>query len=130
MEPKGREPGQQIPAPVTLFRTRLAQLQAAIKAKRQDVIESAKAALRRDLAALPPNNVIVMDHQALLATTDEDQFWTGLKASDIPFLRTQIAPILRANSGADFKAMRFEVDARLPSPAVKRLASLPSGKTA
>src|SRR5262249_50292473 len=31
LEPKGREPGQQTPMPVTLFRTRLVQLQAALK---------------------------------------------------------------------------------------------------
>lgn len=108
LEPKGREPGQQVPMPVTLFRTRLAQLQAALRAKRKDVIEKAKAALRNDLAALPENNVIVLDNQALLATVNDEQFWAGLKSSDLPFLRMQIAPLLRARSNADFKAMRFE----------------------
>lgn len=34
----------------------------------------------------------------------------ALTPEKLGFLRTQIAPILRARSGVDFKAMRFEKD--------------------
>lgn len=108
MKPAGREPGAQVPLPVRLFKARLDKLEAAIAARRGDVADGVKTDLRKDLAALPKNNVLVLDKQADLAATRPDQFWTGLKAEDIGFLRTIIAPILRARSDADFKAMRFE----------------------
>jgi len=40
-----------------------------------EVIESAKADLRKDLDALPTNNVVVLDHKELLAEVSEDKFW-------------------------------------------------------
>ncbi len=108
MKPAGREPGAQIPLPVRLFKARLDKLEMAIAAQRRDTADAVKADLRKDLTALPKNNVLVLDKQADLAAATREQFWKELKAEDIGFLRTIIAPILRARSDADFKAMRFE----------------------
>jgi len=110
MKPEGRELGTQISLPVRLFKARLDKFEAATAASRGDVVEAVKVDLRKDLAALPKNNVLVLDKQADLAVTRPDQFWTGLKIEDIGFLRSVIAPILRARSDADFKAMRFETE--------------------
>ena len=110
MQPKGREPGTQIPLPVKLFRARLDKLEAALSIKREDVAQAVKNNLRRDLAALPTQNVVVADKQGELAVVEADTFWDHLKTEDLGFLRTTIAPILRARSNEDFKAMRFETE--------------------
>ena len=108
MNPEGREPGSQVPLPVRLFRSRLDKLEAALAAGREDIASKVKDDLRQDIAALSPNNVVVAESSGDLAAVAEDAFWTHLKGEDIGFLRSVIAPVLRARSDADFKAMRFE----------------------
>ncbi len=109
MHPKGREPGTQVPMPVRLFRARLDKLEVALARSAHEVAESIKADLRADLAALPANNVVVLERQADLARVG-DAFWARLGRDDLGFLRQTIAPILRAKSDAEFKALRFETD--------------------
>lgn len=67
MHPRGREPGQQIPLPVRLFRARLDQLETALARNAQGVVTSLKADLKADIDALPSNNVVVLERQADLA---------------------------------------------------------------
>jgi type I restriction enzyme R subunit len=109
MHPKGREPGEQVPMPVRLFRARLDKLEVAL-ARSAEVAERVVTDLRSDIAALPANNVVVLERQAELAAVRADGFWTRLAADDIAYLRRTIAPILRAQSDADFRALRFETD--------------------
>ncbi|MBZ5588383.1 MAG: DEAD/DEAH box helicase family protein [Acidobacteriia bacterium] len=110
MNPKGREPEQQAALPVRLFRARIEKLEAAVTAGRADIAELVKADLRADLAGLPRNNVVVKEAASDLATVRDDQFWEHLGAEGLVFLRTVIAPVLRARSEADFKALRFETE--------------------
>ncbi|HYT05456.1 MAG TPA: DEAD/DEAH box helicase family protein [Gemmatimonadales bacterium] len=110
MHPRGREPGEQVPIPVRLFRARLDQLEVALGRSAGEVIQAVKADLKADLAALPANNVVVLERQADLAQVREDAYWARLGRRELGFLRQTIAPILRANSDADFKALRFETD--------------------
>ncbi len=110
MQPKGREPGAIIPLPVRLFESRLDKLEAAIAVKRDDVIESTIADLRADLADLPEKNVVVLDNKPNLDQIAPDEYWPAITPEKLGFLRTQIAPVLRARSGVDFKAMRLEKD--------------------
>lgn len=110
MHPRGREPGQQVPVPVRLFRARLDQLEAALRAGAGEVVDALKADLKRDLAELPKNNVIVLERQRDLTAVQDDAFWTRLSDDRIAFLRQTIAPIMRAQADADFKALRFETD--------------------
>lgn len=110
MNPKGVEPGQLVPMTVRLFRARLDQLAAALARQDADIAEALKADLRADLAALPANNVVVLENQATLARTRDEGFWQRLGRDDLIFFRGTIAPILRARTDADFKALRFEID--------------------
>ena len=110
LEPKGREPGQQIPMPVRLFRARLRKLAAALAEGLAEVAESVKRDLRADLSALPENNVVVLEHQGDLARVAGDAFWARLREADLQLLGATIAPILRAATGVDFKVSRFRID--------------------
>jgi type I restriction enzyme R subunit len=110
MNPKGREPGQQVQLPVRLFRARLDELEAASTAARGDIAELVKVDLRADLAALPRNNVVVKEAASDLAVTRDEQFWQHLGPQDLAFLRTTVAPVMGARSDADFKALRFETE--------------------
>ncbi len=110
MNPKGREPGHQIPLPVRLFRTRLDKLAAAWLARDPVIAEDLKRQLREDLASLPANNVVVLENRAHLAVVETDAYWIALRPTDLPFLRQVIAPILRARSTADLKGLLFEID--------------------
>jgi type I restriction enzyme R subunit len=110
MQPRGKEPGQQVPLPVRLFRARLDKLESALATARQDVAANVKADLRGDLATLPANNAVVKDKQADLDIARADQFWSQIKAEDIAWLRSAVAPVMRTRSSADFKAMRFETE--------------------
>ena len=110
MTPRGREPGELVPMPVRLFRARLDKLEVALAERAEDVVEAVKADLRADLAALPANNVVVLQRQADLAVVRDDAWWGRVGRDELGFLRQTIAPILRARSDADFKALRFETD--------------------
>jgi type I restriction enzyme R subunit len=110
MHPRGREPGTQVPMPVRLFRARLDKLAAALAGGGAVVAEAIKGDLRADLAVLPANNVVVMEAQASLARVRGAGYWARLGAEDLRYLGETIAPVLRAQSGTDFKALRFEID--------------------
>jgi len=110
LHPRGREPGQQVPMPVRLFRARLEQLEVALARMAEDVVAAVKADLQADLAALPANNVVVLERQGDLAVVSESIYWARLGRDNLGFLRQVIAPILRAKSDADFKALRFETN--------------------
>ena len=110
MHPKGREPGLQLPMPVRLFRARLDKLEAALASGNAGVAATAKATLRADLAALPANNVVVLEHQRDLARVGDDSFWQRIGEAEITYLRQTIAPILRATPDVNFAAFRFTTD--------------------
>jgi len=110
MNPKGKEPNSQVPMPVRLFKARLDRLEAAMAKERMDIVNVVAQSLRKDIDALPANNVIVSGESANLAAVGDDQFWQRLGAQDIGFLRSTIAPILRARTGMDVKSIRFETD--------------------
>ncbi len=110
MTPRGREPGVQIPMPVRLFRARVDLLQAAGAGEQPDWVRYAQQALRESIAALPANNVVVQESQRDLATVRTEGFWARLDSPRLALLRQTIAPIMRAQSGTDAKALRFEID--------------------
>ena len=110
IHPKGKEPNSQVPMPVRLFKARLDRLEAAMDKERDDIATSVINALRKDIDSLPTNNVIVSEQSANLAEVESDQFWKGIGAQGIAFLRSIIAPTLRARTGMDVKSVRFETD--------------------
>jgi len=110
LHPRGREPGQQIPMPVRLFRARIDHLETALARDAHDVVESVKADLRKDVEALPANNVVVLDAQAHLSVVRDDAWWQRLGRDQLGFLRQTVAPILRVQTDTDFKSLRFQID--------------------
>lgn len=110
MHPKGREPGSQIPLPVRLFQARINKLEASLKTKKQDIVKRVIQDIKDDINSLPANNVVVLDNKAALEKVKEENFWAVIGEDRLEYLRKTIAPILRAKSGVDFKAMRFEID--------------------
>jgi len=110
MHPKGKEPNTQVPMPVCLFKARLDRLEAALAKDRTDIVASVVSAIRQDINSLPANNVIVSEQSANLAEVKNNQFWERLGAQGIGFLRSTIAPVLRARGGLDVKSIRFETD--------------------
>ena len=110
LRPRGKEPGEQIPLPVRMFRTRIKQLEAAQKANSAEFIASAIKALREDISSLPKANVVVRESAKDLDAVSKDEFWRNLSKANLEFLRVHIAPVMRARSEVDFKAMRFEME--------------------
>jgi len=110
LRPRGKEPGEQIPLPVRMFRTRIKQLEAAQKANSDEFIASAIKALREDISSLPKANVVVRESAKDLDAVSKDEFWRNLSKANLEFLRVHIAPVMRARSEVDFKAMRFEME--------------------
>lgn len=110
MDPKGKEPGAQTPITVRLFQAKLKKLIAAQQTKKDAVVESVIDSLKQDIQTLPENNVVVLDNRTYLENVKDESFWQFLTKEKLEYLRTTIAPIMRAQSGVDFKAIRFQVD--------------------
>ncbi|MBU1049735.1 DEAD/DEAH box helicase family protein [Candidatus Bipolaricaulota bacterium] len=110
MHPTGREPQVAVSAPVRLFRARIDQLEAALTAGDAALAERVKADLRSDLATLPERNIIVQQASADLHRLQDDSFWSRMDGDDLGFLRTTIAPVLRARASTDLKSLRFQID--------------------
>ena len=108
--PKGRETDGQKALPVRLFESRLDQLSAAIDKSNKEVSNIAIAHLRNYINTLPQQSVIVMDAKADLEAVEKDEYWQNPDHDKIEDLRRLIAPVMRARSQGDFKAMRFEKD--------------------
>lgn len=108
LQPKGKELQPQLPLPVQLVGLRLDKLEKAIELGRDPIVEREVAKLRRQIAELPHSSVVIKDATAALARLDEENFWITLNHQKLEFLRTEIKPLFRTVSEADFKAMRFE----------------------
>ncbi len=109
LNPKGKESRAQIALPIRLFKMRLEKLRAA-RERSVEIVSSEKLELQKLINALPKNNVIVQDHATELEKVYAPEFWQELTEEKTDFLDQNIAPILRALSSVDFKAMRFEKD--------------------
>ncbi|MEK6564074.1 MAG: DEAD/DEAH box helicase family protein [Candidatus Omnitrophota bacterium] len=110
MKPKGKEPGGSLPLPVRLFDARLKKLEAVLIAKDAGIIEKTQKQIMDDIRQLPSNNVIVLDGKKHLDEVLEAGFWLYMNDDKFKYLRLYVAPIMRARSEADFKAMHFELD--------------------
>lgn len=109
LNPKGKEIKSQTALPIRLFKMRLEKLKVA-RERNSEIAESEKIEIEKLINALPKNNVVVQDNAKDLETVYEPRFWESLTDEKIDFLDQTIAPILRALSSVDFKAMRFEKD--------------------
>ncbi len=110
MHPEGKDESRQIPMPVRLFKTRIEKIRLATAMNRPDIVASVTGKLIATIESLPQNNVLVMENKASLFKVKPDQFWNTLDDSKLMFLHSTIAPIIRAISNVDFKAMLFETE--------------------
>ncbi|MCK4920995.1 MAG: hypothetical protein KAS71_08115, partial [Bacteroidales bacterium] len=108
--PKGRESKGQKALPVRLFEARLDELSAAIDVSNEELIKTLIDILKNETAELPANSVIVLEAQADLEILKEEDYWRNLTEQKIDDLYRLIAPVMRAKSQADFKAIRFEIN--------------------
>ena len=109
LNPKGKENKTQTALPVRLFKMRLEKLKIA-REKISEIENSEKLELEKLLNALPRKTSVVQDNATDLEKVFKPNFWDELNEEKIQFLDQTIAPILRALSSVDFKAMRFEKD--------------------
>lgn len=110
LNPKGKELKAQLPLPVRLVGLRLDKIEKANDSGHADIATREVAKLRLQIAALPKESVVIKEAAAALARLDDDNFWISLSHERLEFLRTEIKPLFRTVSEADFKAMRFERD--------------------
>ncbi|HIJ91125.1 MAG: DEAD/DEAH box helicase family protein [Desulfobulbaceae bacterium] len=110
LQPKGKELKPQLPLPVRLVGLRLDKIEKALDSGHNDIAEREIAKLRKQISQLPQSSVIIKEAAAALARIDEKNFWITLNHQRLEFLRSEIKPLFRTVSEADFKAMRFERD--------------------
>lgn len=110
LQPKGKELKPQLPLPLRLVGLRLDKIEKAIDLAQAQIAEREIAKLRRQISQLPHSSVIIKDAAAALARLEEENFWITLNHQRLEFLRSEIKPLFRTASEADFKAMRFERD--------------------
>jgi len=110
LQPKGKELKPQLPLPVRLVGLRLDKIEKAIDLAQAQIAEREMAKLRHQISQLPQSSVIIKESAAALARLEEENFWITLNHQRLEFLRSEIKPLFRTVSEADFKAMRFERD--------------------
>ncbi|MDH4333609.1 MAG: DEAD/DEAH box helicase family protein, partial [Desulfobulbaceae bacterium] len=110
LQPKGKELKPQLPLPVRLVGLRLDKIEKAVDLSLAPIAEREIAKLRHQISQLPQNSVIIKEAAAVLARLEEENFWITLNHQRMEFLRSDIKPLFRTISEADFKAMRFERD--------------------
>jgi type I restriction enzyme R subunit len=110
LNPKGKELKPQVPLPVRLVGLRLDKIETANDTDHADIAVREVAKLRLQITALPKASVVIKEAAAVLARLEDENFWISLSHDRLEFLRTEIKPLFRTVSEADFKAMRFERD--------------------
>ncbi|MBP7075030.1 MAG: DEAD/DEAH box helicase family protein, partial [Rhabdochlamydiaceae bacterium] len=109
LNPKGKEDRPTKALPVRLFETRIQKYVSAQKAGEANIANDTITSMRSDIAQLPVNNVVVLDAKSKLDRLD-DGFWKNLNEEKQLYLHKEIAPLMRARTGEDFKAMSLELN--------------------
>jgi type I restriction enzyme R subunit len=110
LKPRGKELKPQLPLPVRLVGLRLDKIEKAIDSGHHEIAEREIVKLRKQIAELPQGSVVIKEAAPALHRLEEENFWITLSHQKLEFLRTEIKPLFRTVSEADFKAMRFEKD--------------------
>lgn len=110
LNPRGKELKGQIPLPVRLFGVRLEKIDEARTQGNAEIVNKEVQKIRKQVAALPKNSVVIMEAKHELQRLEDENFWNNLTADKMEFLEAVVKPLLRTVSDVDFKAMRFEKD--------------------
>lgn len=110
LNPKGKELKPQVALPVRVAGLRIDKIEKAIDTQYPQIAEREANRLWTSIAALPSGSVVIKEAAAALGRAGDDAFWSELDHAKLEFLRSEIQPLFRTVSEADFKAMRFERD--------------------
>ena len=110
LNPRGKETNTTLPLPVRLFGIRLDKIEKAQELNKTEIVVSETAKLRKQIATLPNNSIVILDAKHELQRLEDENFWNHLTSDKLEFLRSVVKPLFRTVSDADFKAMRFEKD--------------------
>ncbi|MFK7079003.1 DEAD/DEAH box helicase family protein [Flavobacterium oreochromis] len=110
INPRGRETPSSMPLPVRLFGIRLDKIEKAQELQKTSIVVNEIVKLRKQIASLPKNSIVILDAQSELQRLEDDSFWNLLTPDKLDFLRLVVKPLMRTVSDVDFKAMRFEKD--------------------
>lgn len=110
LQPKGKTLKPQLPLPVRLVGIRLDKIEKALATEQVDIAANEIDKVRQQIRELPASSVIIIEAATALNHIADDNYWTHLTPQKIEFLRSDIKPLFRTVSQADFKAMRFEKD--------------------
>ncbi len=110
LNPRGKELKGQIPLPVRLFGVRLDKIEKAIELNETEITKKEIEKLRKQIATLPQNSIVILDAKHELQRLEDENFWNHLSGDKIEFLISVVKPLFRTVSDTDFKAMRFEKD--------------------
>ena len=116
LNPKGNELRPQVPLPLRLFGIRLQKIEEAQMQGKTDIVQKEVEKIRKQVAALPKNSVVILDAKHELQRLEEDNFWNSISAPSgrlgaaMEFLDAVVKPVFRTVADVDYKAMRFEKD--------------------
>lgn len=110
LNPRGKELKPQIPLPVRLFGIRLDKIEEAQTRNETELVTKEIENLKKQIATLPQNSVVVMEAKHELQRLDDENFWNNLSQDKIEYLDGIVKPLFRTIADTDFKAMRFEKD--------------------
>ena len=110
VNPRGIMPKPQIPLPVRLFGLRLDKIEKAGELNKTETQSSEIRKLKKQIAELPQNSIVIKDARFELQRLEDDYFWDSLTFDKVEFLRSVVKPLFRTVSETDFKAMLFEKD--------------------
>ncbi|MBU1140018.1 MAG: DEAD/DEAH box helicase family protein, partial [Proteobacteria bacterium] len=110
LQPKGKELKPQLPLPVRLVALRLDKIEKALDISHHEIAEREITKLRKQITELPQSSVVIKEAATVLHCLEEENYWITLSHQKLEFLRSEIKPLFRTVSEADFKAMRFEKD--------------------
>lgn len=110
INPRGELPKPQIPLPVRLFGLRLDKIEKAGELNEIETQSKEVLKLKKQIAELPQNSIVIKDAQFELQRLEDENFWNSISYEKLEFLRSVVKPLFRTVSGVDFAAMRFEKD--------------------
>lgn len=110
LNPRGKEASTTLPLPVRLFGIRLDKIEKAQELNESEIAAKEIVKLRKQIATLPNNSIVILDAKHELQRLDDENFWNNLTSHKLEFLRSVVKPLFRTVSDTDFKAMRFEKD--------------------
>lgn len=108
INPKGKEPNQQIPLPVRFVGVRIDKIEKAISKGQEEIAKKEIGKLRKSISELPENSVVIKEAAADLHKISDENFWVKLNRNKIDFLNENIKPLFKTISQTDFKIMHFQ----------------------